>query len=193
MIVPFLPVHKPQMRHVREEVHPVGQGVSAGSSIAGNPSPSEAELTRPGTVDPHSHGGGALHKFEHQLKLPVDVGLFFFAFANAGVEFGSINQVTLIVLLSLIVGKTVGISAFSWIGERFGFPLPSGMQVRHLVVASIIAGLGLTVALFVANKAYDGPPFQDPAKMGALLSVGAAVSAFVVARLLKIKRTDEYA
>ena len=69
--------------------------------------------------------------------------------------------------------------------------MPSGMHVRHLVVASIIAGLGLTVALFVANKAYEGPPFQDPAKMGAVFSAGAAVLAFAVARLFRIKRSDE--
>ena len=194
VIVPFLPVHKPEVGHTQEQTQPMEQAHSGGSSITENPSsPAEEGMMHPGTGGAHSHGGGALDQFEHHLKLPVDIGLFFFAFANAGVEFGNINQVTFIVLLSLIVGKMVGISAFSWVGMRFGFPLPSGMQVQHLVVASVIAGLGLTVALFVANKAYDGPPFQDPAKMGAVLSVGAAVVAVIVARLLRVKRTEEFA
>ena len=128
-----------------------------------------------------------LDDFEHQLKLPVDFGLFFFAFANAGVAFGSITEVTLIVIMALIVGKAIGITLFSWVGVKLGFPLPEGMGTKHLLVASIIAGLGLTVALFVAGKAYEDPVFQDPAKMGAVLSAGAAIVAFVVGRLLKVK------
>ncbi|MDP6550539.1 MAG: Na+/H+ antiporter NhaA, partial [Dehalococcoidia bacterium] len=53
--------------------------------------------------DPAAHRPVPLEQFEHQLKLFVDLGLFFFAFANAGVAFGSINAVTFIVLASLIV------------------------------------------------------------------------------------------
>ncbi len=128
-----------------------------------------------------------LDQFEHQLKLFVDLGLFFFAFANAGVAFGSINAVTAIVLISLIGGKAVGVTAFSWIALRFGFPLPTGMGMNHLLVAATIAGLGLTVALFVAGKAFTGPPFQDPAKMGAVLSAGVAVLAFGLGYILKVK------
>ena len=72
-----------------------------------------------------------------------------------------------------------------------GFPLPEGMGVKHLVVAAAIAGLGLTVALFVAGKAYEDPAFQDPAKMGAVLSAGAAVIAFVLGRLLRVKDGED--
>ncbi len=133
------------------------------------------------------HGNSPLELFECQLKLFVDVGLFFFAFANAGVAFGSIGQVTFIVLVSLIVGKTVGISLFSLAAVKLGFPLPTGMGVRHLAVAGLVAGVGLTVALFVAGKAFDGPPFQDPAKMGAVLSGGVALLALVAGALLKVK------
>ena len=122
------------------------------------------------------------------------MGLFFFAWANAGVAFGSINQVTMMVLLSLIVGKTVGVSVFSFIASKLGFPLPEGMSIRHLMVAGMIAGLGLTVALFVANKAYNTPEgleFLDPGKMGAVFSVLAAVLAFVLARAVGIRREPD--
>ncbi len=128
-----------------------------------------------------------MEQFEHQLKLFVDIGLFFFAFANAGVAFGSINAVTFIVLASLIVGKTLGVSSFSLLATKIGFPLPAGMEAKHLVVAGLVAGLGLTVALFVAGKAFTGPPFQDPAKMGAVLSAGVAVLALSLAAVLKVK------
>ena len=70
---------------------------------------------------------------------------------------------------------------------RAGFPLPTGMGTRHLIVAGVIAGLGLTVALFVAGKAFSGPPFQDPAKMGAVLSGLVAFLAFAVGAALKVK------
>mgnify|MGYP002526934447 FL=1 len=113
--------------------------------------------------------------------------MFFFAFMNAGVAFSSITQVTFIVLLSLIVGKMVGITLFSWVADKAGFPLPEGMGTKHLLVTAIIAGLGLTVALFVAGKAYDDPVFRDPAKMGAVLSASAAVVAFIVGRILRVK------
>ena len=62
------------------------------------------------------------------MKLFVDFGLFFFAFANAGVALASVNEVTWIVLLALIVGKTVGITFFSLAGAFAGFPLPDGMR-----------------------------------------------------------------
>ena len=150
------------------------------------------QQTRP-AADVSEHGHSPLEQFESHLKLIVDMGLFFFAFANAGVAFGSVNSVTFIVLLSLLAGKMVGISTFSWVGSYLGFPLPTGMQAKHLVVAGMIAGLGLTVALFVATKAFAGPAtsreaaFLDPAKMGALLSGGIALLALAAGAVLHLK------
>ncbi len=141
-------------------------------------------------VEPVEHGGhSVLEQFEHQLKLFVDVGLFFFAFANAGVPFTSIGWVTIMILASLIIGKAVGVTLFSWLAARVGFPLPTGMDVRHLVVTGVIAGLGLTVALFVAGKAFPGDsPFQEPGKMGAVLSIFAAVVAYILGKALRVKQ-----
>jgi len=134
------------------------------------------------------HQHSPLHNFEHNLKLPVDMGLFFFGFANAGVELSGISNVTWIVLSSLIVGKTVGIFFFSWIGVKMGFPLPKGMGLSHLFVAGIIAGLGLTVALFVAGEAFKGnSDLMDPAKMGAVMSAIAALIAILAGRALGLK------
>lgn len=130
-----------------------------------------------------------LEQFEHQLKPFVDYGLFFFAFANAGVAFSSIGWVTMMVLSSLIVGKAIGVTLFSWVASLVGFPLPPGMGVKHLVVTGVIAGLGLTVALFVAGKAFPGDsPFQEPGKMGAVLSIGAALVAYILGKMLHVRR-----
>ena len=144
----------------------------------------------------HSHATDAQHvgysvleQFEHHLKLFVDFGLFFFAFANAGVAFTSIGLVTMMVLVSLIVGKGIGVALFSVLASRVGFPLPDGMDVRHLIVTGVIAGLGLTVALFVAGKAFPGDsPFQEPGKMGAVFSVVAALVAYILGKLLHVRQ-----
>ena len=60
------------------------------------------------------------------------------------------------------------------------------MNIRHLVVAGVVAGLGLTVALFVAGQAFEGAD-QGASKMGALFSGGIAVLAVVLGKVLGVK------
>ena len=133
-----------------------------------------------------------LHLFEHQLKGFVDFGLFFFAFANAGVELAAVGPLTWIVLGSLVVGKTLGIGLFGWIASLVGFSLPSGMSRLDLAMAGFIAALGLTVALFVAAAAYtDNPALLGQAKMGALLSGGVGLAAVPLARLIGIRASKK--
>jgi len=138
-----------------------------------------------------AHGGhhdcSTLEKFEHDLKATVDFGLFFFAFANAGVPLSDVNGLTWILLASLVVGKTVGIFGCSWVAMKLGFPLPKGMQLRHLFVAGLVAALGLTVALFVSAQAFTNPAIQGSAKMGAVFSAGAALLAWIAAEVLQIR------
>ena len=129
-----------------------------------------------------------LNEFEHTFKLPVDLGLFAFGLANAGVAFASVGAATWGVLLALIVGKTGGVFLFAFIGEKIGFPLPSGMSKRDLFVAGVTAGLGLTVALFVAGVAFTDMELQGAAKMGALMSALAAPLAIAAARAVGVKR-----
>ncbi len=128
-----------------------------------------------------------LNNFEHFFKHPVDFGLLGFGLMNAGVVFSSMGNATWAVLAGLIVGKTVGIFAFSAIGHRLGFPLPEGMNYRSLFVAGMVAGLGLTVALFVAGVAFTDPGLQGAAKMGALFSVAVVPIAFAAGRLLNVR------
>ena len=125
-----------------------------------------------------------LHLFEHQLKLIVDLGLFFFAFANAGVALADVGPLTWLVLGSLVVGKTVGIPLFGLVGRLFGLTLPDGMTLGDLIMAGFIAALGLTVALFVASEAYADPVLRGQAKMGALLSGLVGVVAVLMGRML---------
>lgn len=136
------------------------------------------------------HAHSTLVNFEHAHKLPVDLGLFGFGLANAGVLFAGMNNVTWIILLSLIVGKTVGIVFFGYGAQLLGAKLPEGMDVRSLLLAGIIAGLGLTVALFVSGEAYTDPGLQGAAKMGALFSVVAAPLAIILGKVLMIEKKE---
>jgi Na+:H+ antiporter, NhaA family len=113
-------------------------------------------------------GTSTLTTFEHEWKVVVDFGLFFFGLVNAGVELSALGTVTWLVLASLVVGKSVGICAFAWILRLLGFHLPTGMTAWDLLLVSMIAGMGLTVALFVASAAFTDREIEAAAKMGVL-------------------------
>lgn len=137
-----------------------------------------------------------LNHFEHAFKLPVDFGLFGFGLVNAGVALGDVGDATWAVLVALVVGKTVGIFAFSWVGTLLGYPLPTGMNNRSLFVAGLTAALGLTVALFVSGVAFPdttpaGAAIQGAAKMGALLSAAVAPVVLIVARILRVRERKQ--
>ncbi|MHB0956459.1 MAG: Na+/H+ antiporter NhaA [Pirellulaceae bacterium] len=133
-----------------------------------------------------------LSHFEHWWKKPVEVFLGLFGLANAGVVLGNFGAPTALVLVGLIVGKPLGITLFTWIAEKiFKLEIPGGMSYRHVFTLGIVAGIGFTVALFMSDAAFPAGQFsedvRDAVKMGALISLAAAVVAFVVARGLGIR------
>ncbi len=130
-----------------------------------------------------------LNRIEHALKPPVEVILFFFGLANAGVEFSAMGEATWLVLAGLVIGKPLGITLFGVFAARvLGLGLPEGIQARDLFVLGCVAAIGFTVSLFVAGVAFDYGPVQSAARMGALLSFGAAILAIAAGRILKVER-----
>lgn len=97
-----------------------------------------------------------------------------FALANAGVDFRAISvgeaatsAIALGVGVGLVAGKTLGVSAASWLAVRFGLgKLPPGTTWRHMIGLAAVAGIGFTVALFVAGLAFEDPHFIDLSKVG---------------------------
>ena len=128
-----------------------------------------------------------LERFKYQWDIIVDFGLFMFGLTNAGINIFLFNTVTWMVLLSLLLGKTIGISLFASIANIVGFPLPSGMKKKDLIMAGLIAAMGLTVALLISGAAFTDTYLQSAAKMGALLSVSAAPIAFILSRVIGIR------
>lgn len=139
--------------------------------------------------DPQDHS--TLKTFEHEWKIFVDFGLLLFGLTNAGVEFSEINTLTWLVLIALVGGKTIGIFLMGSLATVIGFPFPKGMGYKELLVAGVIAAMGLTVALFVSGVAFIDPGLQGAAKMGALFSAVAAVIAFALGKVLGIKKVKD--
>lgn len=139
--------------------------------------------------DREPHRPDTLSQFEHAFKVPVQIILFFFGFANAGVPFTAVGTVTWAVLAALVIGKPVGILIAVRLGQMLGFERAPGLDYRSITVLGIAAGIGFTVALFFTTAAFAPGPIQDAAKMGALLSFAALPLTIIVARLLRVKAT----
>jgi NhaA family Na+:H+ antiporter len=127
-----------------------------------------------------------LAQYEHEWKVIVDFGLFMFGLANAGVELSAVGAATWLVLVSLLAGKCIGIFSLGALAELLGFPLPTGMSKKDLLVTGVIAGIGFTVALFVAGEAFTDPLIQGAAKMGAMLSIGAVFIALPLGKIMTV-------
>ena len=153
--------------------------------------PHESSASHKNIFEDETNDHSTVVHFEHTFKYFVDIGLFFFGFMNAGVLFGSVNEVTLVIFLSLLLGKLVGIFGLGMLAHALKIRLPQGMSVKDLFIVGIISGLGLTVALFVVGEAYTNPQLVSAGKMGALLSIFCGLIAFVLAKLLKIQKTSK--
>ena len=134
-----------------------------------------------------------MNQFEHALKVPVQFVLLLFGLANAGVLVSSAGSATWIVLLSLVVGKPLGIVLMTVLSIKVGLRAPGGLSYLHTAVLGIAAGIGFTVALFFATAAFPPGPALDEAKMGALLSFAAAPLAIIVGRLAGLHPKRDYA
>jgi NhaA family Na+:H+ antiporter len=92
----------------------------------------------------------------------------------------------------LFVGKQVGIFLFTALAVRLGIaPMPGQATIGELWGASIVAGIGFTVALFIAALAFPGAPeLLDEAKLGILLgSLISGVVGFLIVRATRIVPT----
>lgn len=120
-----------------------------------------------------------LQRLEHGLHPWVIYAIMpIFALANAGVAFGGSDlfgalssPMALGVIVGLVIGKPLGIVGFSWLALRFNLAeMPDGLTMRHLVGGGFLAGIGFTMALFIANLAFPSSAFLDNAKIGVLVA-----------------------
>ena len=128
-------------------------------------------------------------QMEYWLKNPSEMVLGLFSLFNAGVVLGSVGGPAFLVSAALVFGKPLGIFLTALLSMRLlGLKLADGLRLRALWVMGCIAGIGFTVATFVATVAFPPGSVQDAAKMGCLASFVAAFVAYGMARLLRVKR-----
>ncbi len=137
------------------------------------------------------HAQTPMQRLEHSLHPWVAFAIVpLFALANAGVALGGdigaalTQPVTLGVIAGLVVGKQVGITLFSWLAVRSGLAeLPQELSWRHIYGASLLAGIGFTMSLFIGALAFGDGPLQSAAKVGILAaSLVAGVAGWLVLR-----------
>jgi len=132
------------------------------------------------TISPLEYVEGLLHPWVAFVIMPV------FALANAGVVFQPSDlrsPVALAVVAGLVLGKPLGILVASWLAVRLVVHrLPEGLTWAGLVGGGCLAGIGFTMAIFIAGLALDGETLAA-AKVGILAaSVVAAALGMVILR-----------
>ena len=142
----------------------------------------EIESSSDKVISPLQDMEDSLHPVVNYLIIPL------FAFANAGIYLADLkisalfHGVGLAVILGLVVGKFLGVLSFSWLTVKLGWaPMPEGCNWKQLASVSLLAGIGFTVSLFIANLSFGtGDPalsqLLDNAKLGIL--VGSLLAGF---------------
>jgi NhaA family Na+:H+ antiporter len=143
------------------------------------------EVMRAGPSEPVLR---ALNTIHDRIESPADRALrtvepwssYFvlpvFALANAGVAwslsvFEGRGYLTLAIVLGLVVGKPVGIMVAAWLAVRLGVAeKPDAYSWRQLSGASTLAGIGFTMALFIASAAFADPADYAAAKIAIFLA-----------------------
>ena len=133
------------------------------------------------------------HKF-HPISSYVIVPIF--AFANTGVEISSqsINSALNSVIawgifLGLVVGKPLGVLLATMVARKIKIAeYPQGARNLDLIATGSAAGIGFTVAIFIARLAFDSPEIVNLAIFSVIL--GSVVSALISLLIFKtLKRS----
>lgn len=119
-------------------------------------------------------------RLEHLLHAWVTYGVIpLFALTNAAIpiDFSALTDiaqhpVTLGVTSGLVLGKWLGIVGTSWLALKMGIAaMPKGLTMHHLHGIGLLAGIGFTMSIFVADLAFSSAPeLLLMAKTGILLA-----------------------
>jgi NhaA family Na+:H+ antiporter len=135
---------------------------------------------------PLQHLEHNLHDWVAYLIIPV------FALANAGVVLNSGAELetalVLNIIICLVLGKSIGITSIILFAKKIKLiEVPSDITNKQIIGVSFLAGIGFTMAIFIASLAFaNSPTYIDSAKIGIL--VGSLISAIIGFALLRLKK-----
>lgn len=120
-----------------------------------------------------------IHPWSSYLIIPL------FALVNIGlrIDFSSLaslisSPISVGILMGRIVGKIIGITLFAWLALKIGVAkLPETLSMKEIAGAGALAGMGLTVSLFIAELALSNEEQLSQVKVSLILS--AIVSALI--------------
>jgi len=144
-------------------------------------------------IEDCTHGVEApLQRLEHSLHPWVAYFIMpIFALANAGVDLRTdilaaiSNPISLGIILGLVIGKQVGITLMAWLITRVGLSRKiTGVTWKQIYGASMLAGIGFTMSLFISNLAFSDPVMLTSAKVGILTAsfISAGLGWFILSR-----------
>ncbi|WP_217178718.1 Na+/H+ antiporter NhaA [Streptomyces sp. AC495_CC817] len=141
---------------------------------------------------------GLAEELEHRFR-PLSAGFAVpvFAFFAAGVSFTGdgfaatmTHPVVVAIVVALVVGKPLGIVVSAWLATRVTRSrLSDGLGWIDLLGVGLLAGIGFTVSLLIADIGFASGTEQDAAKTAILL---ASVLAALVAALVLGARNRRY-
>jgi NhaA family Na+:H+ antiporter len=129
-----------------------------------------------------------LEKLEHFLTVPVNFLIMpIFALANTNITFqkemiaGLTSPVGLGIIIGLFVGKTLGVTLFSWFAVKIKLAkLPAGANWKHVIGVGMLAGIGFTMSIFISLLSFSDAEHVVEAKFAILCaSVIAGIAGFV--------------
>ncbi len=141
-------------------------------------------------------GPGLAEHFEHRWR-PISAGVAVpvFALFAAGVPLGGVDglleavrdPLVTAIVVALIVGKTTGVLLATFLVARFTHAeLADDLAWRDVLGLSLLAGIGFTVSLLIAELAYGAGTEQDErAKVGIL--AGSLLAALLAAAVLRAR------
>jgi len=135
-----------------------------------------------------------LQRLEHSMHSPVAFIIIpLFALANAGIpiDFSQLGQtithpVALGVMIGLVMGKLVGVAGVTWLAIKLGLgKLPDGMTFQHLIGVGLLAGIGFTMSIFIAELGFaQNAEYLLMAKTGVLFaSIVAGIGGYLWLRI----------
>ena len=173
----------------RTGVHPTLAGVILGLLTPHRVMPhADFEDSDDGSVSYVEYVEAKLHPVSSFVIVPL------FAFVNTGVVITSesirdaaTSAIAWGIFIGLVIGKPLGIVAASYAASKArAADLPVGAAFNKVVATGSAAGIGFTVALFIADLAFDDAALQNIAVVAVI--VASVVSALISTAFFKLSR-----